>query len=345
MKRDILKNMMIFSGLGCFSYYLIINYTDFSPELTGILYSSGAVVYTIIAFNLFGFLTLFLSQWVNRRYVRKSAGKRKTIAAHVFAAAMFLIVNYSILVLAKLLSGVEPIWTFSNSGWHLLIMVWLAEMLIIELMISNRASSENQKLKHETSELQLENAHARYVALQNQLNPHFLFNSLNTLISEIRYNPANAEQFTQHLSNVYRYVLQCQDKDLVPLGDELTFLRSFLFLHKVRLGDCLSCNCNVDDSFMNRMLPPLSLQLLVENVIKHNSISPARPMVISISTEGTRLVVSNPKAPKKVHAETHGIGLKNLSSRCVFMTGEDISIKDTDKEFAVTIPTLSYDKD
>ena len=117
------------------------------------------------------------------------------------------------------------------------------------LLLSNRSIQNTLKLQQEAAELQKENNTARYAALQNQLNPHFLFNSLNTLIAEIEYNPSNAVRFTKHLSSVYRYVLQSQDKTLVPLNEELDFMKSYLFLHEVRLGNCISCECLVPDDY------------------------------------------------------------------------------------------------
>lgn len=106
------------------------------------------------------------------------------------------------------------------------------ELVILGLLLAFRAIREMLRLQQHTAALQEENNTARYVALQNQVNPHFLFNSLNTLIAEIEYNPRNAVEFTRNLSNVYRYVLQCQDKTLVTLGDELDFLDAFLFCIK-----------------------------------------------------------------------------------------------------------------
>ena len=186
------------------------------------------------------------------------------------------------------------------------------------------------RLQQHTAALQEENNTARYVALQNQVNPHFLFNSLNTLIAEIEYNPRNAVEFTRNLSNVYRYVLQCQDKTLVTLGDELDFLDAFLFLHKVRLGDCITCDIEVPDDCRERMVPPLTLQLLAENVIKH-------PMRIAIWVDDNFLVVSNLVHPRK-DVQSSGIGLQNLANRCKLITGKEIEIVDKLGAFTVKIP-------
>lgn len=189
------------------------------------------------------------------------------------------------------------------------------------------------------AQLQKENNAARYTALQNQLNPHFLFNSLNTLIAEIEYNPSNAVRFTRNLSDVYRYVLQSQDKTLITLGEELEFIQSYLFLHEVRLGNCIACNITIPTEAMEYQLPPLTLQLLVENVIKHNSINSNKPMDITIQIVDHFLVVSNPIHAKKSDT-TSGVGLQNLSNRCKLMIGTDIIINNENQIFTVKVPLI-----
>ena len=204
------------------------------------------------------------------------------------------------------------------------------------------AAVQEKNKADELAALQEENNIARYTALQNQLNPHFLFNSLNTLISEIRYNPKNAELFTQHLSDVYRYTLQCQNQRLVTLQDELGFLDSYIFLHQVRLGDCIYVHNNVPDEWKEMKMPPLTLQLLVENVIKHNVIHSGKPMVIELCNveEPPTLIICNPIRPKKCGVVS-GMGLKNLSARYKLLCNQDIVIENESDKFTVKIPLLS----
>lgn len=165
---------------------------------------------------------------------------------------------------------------------------------------------------------------------------------MNTLISEIRYNPKNAELFTQHLSDVYRYTLQCQNQRLVTLQDELGFLDSYIFLHQVRLGDCIYVHNNVPDEWKEMKMPPLTLQLLVENVIKHNVIHSGKPMVIELCNveEPPTLIICNPIRPKKCGVVS-GMGLKNLSARYKLLCNQDIVIENESDKFTVKIPLLS----
>jgi hypothetical protein len=260
-----------------------------------------------------------------------------------------------VVVLLFLLAGVLPGRIFSHipvtqvfrrytdgkKGWKrsLLFIQFTGVSFVLGLLLANRSTQKALRLQQRAAVLQAENDTARYTALQNQLNPHFLFNSLNTLIAEIEYNPQNAVHFTKHLSSVYRYVLQSQDKTLVTLGEELEFIRSYLFLHEVRLGNCLTCQNNVPAEYAEKMLPPLTLQLLVENVIKHNSITPGKPMVITIRIEDDYLSVSNPIHPKKSVASS-GIGLENLAKRCELMSGKKIIIKNETEKFTVKVPLL-----
>ena len=337
MKWDTLLYGLLFSGLGAFSYLLLVNYTDLSDRVADILYSQGAFIYFIAAFNVLGYSMLRLSLWINTQYALNIRRRWKLTLMYLGGMLLFLLLNYGLLVVGKVLAGTSEPLIFPNGGWRLLIVVGLVELVILGLLLANRSMQHTMKLQQEAAELQKENNTARYTALQNQLNPHFLFNSLNTLIAEIEYSPADAIYFTKHLSSVYRYVLQSQDKMLVTLAEELEFMRSYLFLHEVRLGNCISCEYAIPDEYNDSMLPPLTLQLLVENVIKHNSITMNKPMKIHIGIENERLVITNPIHPKQNHVSS-GVGLQNLSKRCKLMLGEEIEVEKQEYLFVVKVP-------
>lgn len=336
-RKDKLRYGILFSGLGVFSYFLLVNYIEFPPDVADVLHSVGAIVFFIGAFNFLGYFTIKISTWLNNQYAVNIRSKGKIIFIYLLVILMFLFVNYGLVVMAKLIVGAAHPFTFPNGGIGIIIIVWLVELTILGLILVNRSMQNALELQQHAAALQKENNTARYTALQNQLNPHFLFNSLNTLIAEIEYDPRNAILFTKNLSNVYRYVLQCQDKPLVTLGEELEFMKAYLFLHEVRLGDCITYHSTLPSDGMEQMLPPLTLQLLVENVIKHNSINSVKPMVIDIGIENGFLVVSNLIQPKK-SAESAGIGLKNLSNRCRLITGKEVSISNESGIFTVKIP-------
>lgn len=340
-KSNTIVSVALFSGLGVFSYLLLVYYTDLSDVVSEALKSIGSVIYFIVAFNLVGYATVKLCEWLNNQYVANIRKRWKMIAVYMTVMLLFLLLNYGLLVMAKLLAGVDEPFRFSSGGIRILVVVWLVEMVIWGLMLANKSMQNTLNLQIRAAELQVENDKAKYVALQNQLNPHFLFNSLNTLIAEIEYNPKNAVGFTKNLSRVYRYVLQCQDKPLVTLSEELEFARSYMFLHAVRLGDCIQWHSDISLGDQDCMLPPLTLQLLFENVIKHNTITAARPMDIHVNMENGWLLVSNPVNPKRCN-EPSGVGLKNLSNRCKLILGKEVAITSENNVFTVKVP-LSYE--
>lgn len=342
MKWTSLTYSLLFSGLGLFSYFLIVSYTDFPPKAAQLLYTWKTFVFILISFNMVGYSTLWMSGWMNRKYAVNVFFKWKIVFLYAVMMFLFLLLNYGLFVSAKILANAEPIFKFSSSGWHLLLAVWMVELVVMGLLLSNRTMQANWQLRQEAARLQMENAQAKYMALQNQLNPHFLFNSLNTLLAEINYNPDNAIHFTRDLSSVYRYVLQCQSRNMVSLKEELDFMNSYLFLHRVRLGDCIHCECQIPSEYMERQIPPLTLQLLVENVIKHNSISSNKPMTIHIEVDKEEyLTVSNMISPKRKKENTaSGIGLKNLSNRCRLMTDKEMLVQKENDVFTVKIPII-----
>lgn len=341
LKQNHILYSSLFSGLGVFSFFLLANYAGFSDKVSDALYSVGTLLFFIIAFNLLGYSTIRLSTWVDNQYSVNLHRRWKLISIYTMVMSMFFLLNYGLLVTAKFLVGVSRPFVFPHGGWRILIIVWLVELVILGLLLANRSMQHTLKLQKQAAALQEENNTARYTALQNQLNPHFLFNSLNTLISEIRYNPKNAELFTQHLSDVYRYILQCQNQRLATLHDELGFLDSYIFLHQVRLGDCIHVHNCIPCEWKEMKLPPLTLQLLVENVIKHNVIHSGKPMVIELTgiEEPPGLIIGNAVRPKKC-GSTSGLGLKNLSARYKLLCNKDIVIENDSDKFIVKIPLL-----
>ena len=338
-KLNTILSCILFSGLGVFSYLLLVNYTNLPQRAPDTFYSVGACLFFIVAFNLVGYATIRLSTWINNQYTLNFKKKWKVIIVYIVVMLSLLLLNYGLLVTAKLLAGASYPFTFPNGGIRILISVWLVELVILGLVLANKSIQNTLELQQKTAYLQQENNKARYQALQNQLNPHFLFNSLNTLIAEIEYNPANAVNFTKNLSNVYRYVLQCQDRQLVTLVQEMEFSKAYLFLHEVRLGNCIRWQNDIAADFEEYQLPPLTLQMLIENIIKHNSITLSKPITITTKIEAGYLVVSNSICRKK-NEKSSGIGLKNLSNRCKLITGKEIVVLRKEDIFTVKIPMI-----
>lgn len=329
----------LFSGMGVFAWLLLANYTEMAPEIATTLRSLRAGIFLIVLFNALGFLTVRISAWLNAQYVLNARQAWKVALVYAAVMVMYLLIDYGFLVTAKLLSGAAQPFIFPNGGVRILIVVWFVELVVLGLLLANRAMAQMLRLRQQAAELLQENNAARYAALQTQLNPHFLFNSLNTLLAEIEYDPKQAVRFTRNLSDVYRYVLQAQNRPLVTLAEELKFAAAYLYLHQVRLGDCIHYQAQVVDEVLECRLPPLTLQLLIENAIKHNSITAAHPMQITITVTDNWLVVCNTLRPKK-NVESAGVGLSNLSARCRIMLAREPEVVRTEESFTVKIPLL-----
>jgi LytS/YehU family sensor histidine kinase len=206
-------------------------------------------------------------------------------------------------------------------------------MLISQLIFLSR---KQQQTELENRTLIAENMRTRYEALKNQVDPHFLFNSLNTLNSLIKIDADKAQQYVQQLSYVFRYTLQ--NKEIISLEEELKFTKAYCHLMQIRYGDSLRFEYRIDPRFHSYSIIPLSLQTLVENAIKHNVVSAKQPLTISFVTgdHGT-VSVSNPIQLKKESESGEGIGLVNLSERYRLMWQQGIAITQNDGIFRVEI--------
>ena len=180
---------------------------------------------------------------------------------------------------------------------------------------------------------------AHYEALKNQVNPHFLFNSLNTLNSLIKIDADKAQNYVQQLSSVFRYTLQNQE--IITLKEEMDFTQSYCQLMQIRYGENLKFVQQIDEKYYSYKIMPLSLQILVENAIKHNVVSNKHPLTIIIKTTvDDNIIVSNPIQPKIKPEQGNGIGLVNLSERYRLMWKKEISIDKKNDMFEVTIPLI-----
>lgn len=201
----------------------------------------------------------------------------------------------------------------------------------------------NHQLRHsveETENLKRENLNAQLDALRTQVNPHFLFNNLNTLASLIPENPQHATDFVQQLSKVYRHILEVKDEKSILLKDELTVLKAYAFLLQTRFGNNLSVNINIPDEKLNKRIVPLSLQLLMENAIKHNIVSADKPLQIHIFSDNGSLVVDNNLQIKKQISESTGIGLDNIRNRYKLLGDKPVQVTETETNFTVSIPLI-----
>ena len=186
--------------------------------------------------------------------------------------------------------------------------------------------------------LEKDNLEASYNALKAQVNPHFLFNSLNSLMSLLENNPT-AEQYVQDLSDFLRYVLISNEREVVTLHEEIENLQKYIHLQKLRFQDNLQVEIDIQPRSLQSEIPTLTLQMLLENCIKHNIISSKRPLKVSITDNGENITVMNNLQQKQAEEST-GQGLKNIEGRYRFLAGEPIKIESDEKQFSVTIPLI-----
>lgn len=222
--------------------------------------------------------------------------------------------------------------------------VFFIDILITLVINANYISlyffREWKKSAVQAERLQKERAQVQFDNLKNQLNPHFLFNSLTSLNSLIFDNQQLASDFLKHLSRVYRYVLQTKDRELVSLSTEVDFISNYVFLLKTRFEEMLSIDFEIPDSQLEKQIAPVTLQILIENATKHNIISESKHLKIRIYTQNDYLVVENNLQRKTLVEDSNKTGLENMQNLYSFYTDRKVLIEETATSFAVKLPLL-----
>lgn len=219
--------------------------------------------------------------------------------------------------------------------------LFLEFMLTVLISHIYRLVFYNHQIRLANEALLKVNAETRYEVLMNQVNPHFLFNSFNTINALINNNKEEAINFVNNLSDVYRYVLESSKKNLVTVAEEMEFVNIYVKMLKARYGSKLTIDFAIDDPVYDLLIPPLAIQILIENAAKHNVISAKLPLTISVfMPDENMLTVSNPIQEKLMRQPSTGIGLSNLNERYTHLSDKSIVICKKDQQFMVTIPLL-----
>ena len=222
-------------------------------------------------------------------------------------------------------------------------LTFVISISIFYLILNRKSHSRMRSMEIKAEQLMKENAVARFEALKNQVSPHFLFNSLNILSSLVHVDANLSEKFIDQLSKAYRYILEQKDNETVPLKTELDFLNSYAFLLKIRFENKFDVKVSVTDKDAEKYrIAPLTLQLLIENCVKHNRMSEIQPLVILISIDDEYLVATNPVRPRaegETMAST-GIGLANIRNRYQLLTKKPVQVEQNDGQFTVKIPLI-----
>lgn len=220
------------------------------------------------------------------------------------------------------------------------LVAWIISFAVYNYKQYIMTINELQIEKIKNLELTESNLQSQLSSLKKQLDPHFLFNSLGTLVALIDVDKECAIDYIQEFSNVYRYILDTQDRNFVTLREELTFCKAFIFLLKKRFNDSINTSLEIDDRELNKFVPPLSIQMLIENAIKHNIATDDSPLEIKVYSNGDYVLVENTLQLKKQTELTSKLGLKNLNQRLFLLKKINIVIVETDSKFIAKIPLL-----
>lgn len=258
---------------------------------------------------------------------------------YIEAPAIFLysfIVNVSVLYIAGIRKLNDPVMVFGVYNGLIL------TFLIFSIYEGSYFFSKWKQSFIQAELYKKEHLQAQYEALKNQVNPHFLFNSLSVLSTLVNKDPELATRFISQLARVYRYVLDSKNKELVELETEVAFIRSYIFLMQIRFGKNFQTHISIPENVLvNKYIPPLTLQMLVENALKHNEASEKNPLRVEIYSVGDELlVIANNRKPKREVSVSTGTGLENINKQYTHISNKTINVAETENDFKVEIPLL-----
>ena len=292
--------------------------------------------------SIFGLVIVYLNL-ISINFLDRELPIPKKLLARIplellLAAIAGIIIGISATLFSELLFGYDDgllRHIISNSLMSIII-----NFIVILIIESFAWFMRGQESKFKSEELEKENTLIRFETLKSQLNPHFLFNSLNVLSSLIKSEPQKAQNFVDEFSSVYRYTLDVIENPVVEFKEELEYARSFLYLQKIRFGEALIVEIKVDTSKLNLLVPPLALQTILENAFKHNKVSISSPLKIKIYDKDNHIVVENNLQLKLNSVESKGIGLSNLLKRYELLGDSKPRFSITENKYIAEIPLI-----
>lgn len=336
---ELSKSLVV--GVAIFLVFLIIRYfqgAEIAFNTALYLNFFGTLVYSVVlyllnAYTFYYFYTKHEKDLFSRKHLLSGfVGSMCMTVAGIFVLRFF----FSVVV-----AGQEIAYFLSNERlqyYYVTIIVSIVVLLIFYTVFYYKHRKETQVKEQK---IIAGTASAQFDALKNQLDPHFLFNSLNVLTSLIEENPVQAQRFTTALSKVYRYVLEQKNKELVTVEEELAFAKTYMSLIKMRYEESIVFTMPKEVENPSAKIVPLSLQLLLENAVKHNRVTPSDKLFITIEQEGNALVVSNNLQPKAIIKKSSGLGLQNIKQRYGLLTERPVIISKDVSKFRVSVPLLT----
>lgn len=301
------------------------------------------IIINWIAIFVFLMIAWFLNAMLGRAYENKYPDKLLIHILQIIVVNLVLLVGF-IFIGVFVISGFAAIANRDIQSYFFIALKGFFSILLIQILqFGLNSNKKAQEVSMQNQMLKTENLRAQFEMLRQQVNPHFLFNSLSTLRSMIHYGNENSETFVMKLSEVYRQLLQKQDKEFISLKEELAFLDDYNYMLFTRFENMLTIEKDINEDLLVKSLPTFSLQILIENCIKHNIISKDKPLHIKIFNSGMEsLIVENNFQPKITQEQTSGFGLRNLMKRYELLgEKEAVSVFSDDMVFRVKIKLMN----
>lgn len=332
--------ILLWVSLGTSLFFFLF----FNKEKTIINFFITFALSAMYSFVL-GLGNYFINDFLNRKFPWSEETRKRSILTILFlVVGNFILVyfcNYMNYVVIQKVATASEFFSskYNTSNWFMINVA-----LLISAFLHAKGFMEELKknTKKEVVEQKLiaKSANAQFESLKNQLDPHFLFNSLNVLSSLIDENPKQAQKFTASMSKIYRYVLEQKDKELVTVEDEIEFAKTYCNLLKTRFEDSVDFVFDVKKEDYREFVVPLSLQLLLENCIKHNFATSSKPLLIKIYSKNNTLCIENNLQVREQIKESSGIGLSNIVQRYALLTKRNVFIEKSEDYFKVKLPVL-----
>ncbi|WP_188935994.1 sensor histidine kinase [Puia dinghuensis] len=344
MNKKIVLNDRVVKSIGIPALGLFI------PNLSGLINNRLYTYSELAACYLFFIVVAFLVWEGNVRlmyFIRERFPWSKKSYYKIIVALFFANIVYSGAISLLLLR----LWQYCSretqgDNQHLIntvLIIIIAACFITNIYEILFLNLEKEYNESRVEQLNVAKAQAELEALKNQIDPHFIFNSLNTLSFLITRDPKNARLYNDTLARVYRYILSNKERDLVLLREEVEFISNYFYLLKIRFADAISMSIEITDlSAENFLIPPISLQALVENAIKHNEFSEKKPLAIDVSISADYVIVRNVMNRRSNPQPTSKIGLSNLDNRYKLITKRNIQVENNFESFVVKLPIVRF---
>lgn len=338
-----LLRLPLFAIIGLlFLFYLYYAEFDALPSITE---NFNLFAFTILASTLTGFGIYYINHWLNHRI----PWRRSILARFVTGLSLDFFFLGGLLILMGWLANVTGLISYKMFQEDMfirqieikLIVLSFLSMFVVTLVEFNTFSyneysvGQIRKLRAERKQLELQ-----FEALKSQLSPHYLFNSMNTISSLVYRDPVVAENFIRNLADTFNYVLYTKEATVVTLKEEIEALKDYGYLLNIRYAAAVDLKIEIAQEFYEREIPPLTLQLLVENAVKHNIISNDNPLKINIRATAEEIIVLNNKTGTPSKTASHRVGLDNIKKRYAFFTALEVQLSDEDY-FEVKLPMIS----